>query len=492
MHPNAEVYVRALQARDPRFDGIFFVGIASTRIYCRPICPARVSHPEHRRFFDTAAAAERAGYRPCRRCRPELAPGRSLVHAVSRLAAAAERRIAAGALNGRGVKELAGELCVSERHLRRALREALGVTPLELAQTHRLLLAKRLLTDTTLPVTQVAFASGFQSVRRFNHVFRERYRMRPAELRRRGRERSAPGEMVRLTLSYRPPLAWGVVLEFLGREGVAGVEFVEGRRYARTVMLDGHAGVVIVEDGEEAGRGKRTHAAHLSVDISGSLVPVLMPLIARLRQLLDLDAEPAVIDACLGRAGLDSLVTKRPGVRVPGAFDGFEVALRMLLRSGPWRPREGDPAAVVTEALGEPIVTGLPGLDRLPPGPDRVAEAGTGRLIQLGVPPRRAHATVTLARAVAAGTLRLEPGCDVDETRRALTELTGVSDRLAAMIVMRALSWPDALPDADLLLQAAAGSSGAAALRARAEAWRPWRAYAAAHLWLESFERNHR
>ena len=182
--PTADVWERALGARDPRFDGIFYVGIITTRVYCRPVCPARVSYHDHRRFFDSAASAERAGFRPCLRCRPELAPGRALMDAVPRLARVAAYRIAAGALNGHDVASLAGELGVSERHLRRALEREIGVSPVELAQTHRLLLAKRLLADTSLPVTRIAFAAGFQSLRRFNSVFRERYRLSPSSLRR--------------------------------------------------------------------------------------------------------------------------------------------------------------------------------------------------------------------------------------------------------------------------------------------------------------------
>jgi len=487
-----EIYVRALQARDPRFDGIFFVGITSTRIYCRPICPARVSHPEHRRFFDTAAAAERAGFRPCRRCRPELAPGRSLVHAVSRLAEAAARRIAAGALNGRSVRDLARELCVSERHLRRALQKAYGVTPIELAQTHRLLLAKQLLTDTTLPVTQVAYASGFQSVSRFNHTFRERYRMRPTELRRQGRSRSARAdETLRLTLSYRAPFAWDAVLATLAREAVDGAEVVEGRSYCRTVRIDGHSGVIRVEDGAFAsGRRNGRQVSHLNVAVSASLVPVLMPLIARSRQFFDLDAEPAVIDGCLARAGLEALVEARPGVRLVGSIDAFEAAIRVVLRGGLPRPRGVDPAAAVAEALGEQVETGIPGLTRVFPDADRIAEAGAGRLIALGVPPRRAEATEALARAVADGALELAPGGNVSATRRALAELPGVGARLATLIVMRALSWPDAFPARDPVLRRAVGAADAAALRDRARAWCPWRAYAATRLWLDGLSAN--
>src|SRR5574341_470256 len=237
-----EAYHRALGARDPRFDGVFFVGITTTGIYCRPVCPARVSDPRRRRFFDSAAAAERAGFRPCLRCRPELAPGRARCDAVSSLADMAANRIAAGALNGRGVGSLAAELGVSERHLRRAVEQELGVSPLELAQTHRLLLAKQLLSDTNLSVTRIAFASGFQSLRRFNTVFRERYRMPPSALRKVRRQRGVTSDpashYVRLALSCRPPLAWNELLEDFKRATLPGAELFDGERYGRTVSID--------------------------------------------------------------------------------------------------------------------------------------------------------------------------------------------------------------------------------------------------------------
>src|SRR6266704_1771716 len=236
-----EAYALAVDARDPRFDGVFYVGITTTRIYCRPVCPSRLAYDHHRRFFDSAAAAERAGFRPCLRCRPELAPGRTVVAALSRLAHAAAQRIAAGALNGRSVADLARGLGVSERHLRRALEREIGVSPLALAQTHRLLLAKRLLVDTDLPVTRVAFASGFRSLRRFNSVFRERYGLSPSALRPRGVGRREY-ETVRLTLAYRPPFAWDVLIALLAREALPGVEVVRDGRYARTVRLAGERG----------------------------------------------------------------------------------------------------------------------------------------------------------------------------------------------------------------------------------------------------------
>ncbi|MEJ7809932.1 MAG: AlkA N-terminal domain-containing protein [Gemmatimonadaceae bacterium] len=494
---HADVCARALDARDARFDGLFFVGIITTRVYCRPVCPARVSYREHRRFFESAAAAEHAGFRPCLRCRPELAPGRALIDAVPRLADAAAQRIGAGALNGHSVADLARELGVSDRHLRRALERALGVSPVELAQTHRLLLAKRLLSDTGLSVTRVAFASGFQSLRRFNAAFREQYRMPPSALRRApaasraARDPRAEGtaparDLLRLTLAYRAPLAWDVLLGLLRRDAIPGVDIMEGQRYGRTVQLEGRSGVVFAEDAAAPASDGAPAAAHLNVDVSPSLVPVLMPLLARLRRLFDLDAEPAAIDAHLAQGGLGALVTRWPGVRIPGALCGWEVALRLLLRGRPW------PGAVTTDlarrvvsALGESIDTGVPALTRLAPSAERVAEAGAARLEALGVPRGRADAIATVARVVAGGTLRLEPGGDTAGTRRALLEIEGIGDRLATTIVMRALYWPDALPVSDRLLQRAAGVSGAAELLACAERWRPWRAYAALHLWLQ-------
>jgi AraC family transcriptional regulator of adaptative response / DNA-3-methyladenine glycosylase II len=490
---------RAARTHDPRFDGVFFIGIITTRIYCRPICPARVSVASHRRFFVSAAAAERAGYRPCLRCRPELAPGRAPVDAVSRLAFAAAHRIGAGALNGRSVADLARDLRVSERHLRRALEREVGVSPIELAQTHRLLLAKRLIADTALPVTRIAFDSGFQSLRRFNTAFREHYGLNPSSLRRAsrpagGRRESAAvaaNDSVRLTLAYRSPFAWDVLLRFLAHDALPGVETVQGARYGRTVRLGGRSGVVLVEDAAAAPRGARRAAkTHLDVEVSLSLVPALLPLLARLRHLFDLDAEPAVIDAHLAQGGLGALLARRRGLRIPGALDGFEAALGALLGSAGARGA-GDAAAGelrrrLTLALGEPLATGVPGLDRLAPTAERVAEAGAVRLRALGIARRGAVALEAVARAIADHHLALEPGGDLGEAHRALRAIAGVSDRLATLIVMRTLYWPDAFPVSDPALQRAAGASGPAALRARAEPWRPWRAYAALHLWIES------
>ena len=465
LEERTEVMARALDARDPRFDGLFFVGITTTGIYCRPVCPARISDPSRRRFFASAAAAERAGFRPCRRCRPELAPGRSAVDAIARLAYAAERRIAAGALNGRSVADLATELGVSHRHLRRAVTQQLGVSPIELAQTHRLLLAKQLLSDTSLSVTRVAYASGFQSLRRFNAAFRQAYRMTPSAVRRREVLERAP---LRLTLSYRAPFAWEALLARLEADAVSGVDAVIGRCYATTISLDGHAGTVLVADAALGGRHKGCDRSHLVIEASDSLVPVLMPLLGRLRHMFDLDAEPAVIDAHLADAGLREMVAERPGLRVPGALDGFDVAIRLLAGTSA--------TAVLVAALGArletPRETGGATLTLVMPDAARVAGADVGQIAALGVPRSKAETIVALARVVVEGALRLEPGADVAAAADALASVPGIEPHVAAFILMRALSWPDAFPATD------------PRLFARAEAWRPWRSYAAMHLLL--------
>jgi AraC family transcriptional regulator, regulatory protein of adaptative response / DNA-3-methyladenine glycosylase II len=279
------------------------------------------------------------------------------------------------------------------------------------------------------------------------------------------------------------PLDWELVTGLLAREAMPGVIVVEGDRYGRTVSLDGRSGVVLAKN--------VAAKAQLDVAVSLSLLPVLMPLLVRLRHLFDLDAEPAVVDDYLAQNGLAPLVRRRPGIRIPGALDGFEVALRSLLLSA----NGGEEAASdlllrVVCALGEEIDTGIPTLTRLAPSPERVAQAGPSALAALGMPRRSAEAIASVARALAGGTIRLEPGRDAGATHRALMEMEGVGERLATMIVMRALYWPDAFPASDPALQRAAGASSRSELRAMAERWRPWRAYAAQHLWLHDEERG--
>jgi AraC family transcriptional regulator of adaptative response / DNA-3-methyladenine glycosylase II len=478
-----EVCHRAVDARDARFDGVFLVAITTTRIYCRPTCPSRRATPTNRRFFRSVVVAERAGFRPCLRCRPELAPGRSRVDAVARLARAAVDLIACGALNGHSVAELASALCVSERQLRRALRREAGVTPLELAQTQRLLLARQLLADTSLSITRIAFASGFNSLRRFNGVFKERFGMAPRALRQasvkgaararavisENRVSTLEPEPLRLTLAYRPPLAWLPLLAMIRRYATPGIEAVVGARYGRAVFINGYGGVVFVED--------LPVKSCLLVDISASLLPVLMPLLVRLRRLFDLDAEPAIIAAHLEEGGLGNLIAQRPGLRLPGAFDGFEFATTAILTGG--APMSGQRlVSRLVEALGESVEGGA--LRGSLPSAVRIVEVGLDTLHRIGISGRRAETVLALAGLVAGGDLRLEPGSDARSAWRALRSV-GINRALATTIVVRALSWPDTFPATDVRLQRLVGVSNPSALRSRAESWRPWRSYAALH-----------
>ncbi len=469
--PDDDTLFSALRARDTRFDGVFFVGISTTGIYCRPICPARSARRTSCHFFPSAAAAERAGFRPCLRCRPELAPGRAPVDSVSRLAHAAATRIEDGALENGSLEDLAAELGVSDRHLRRATESAFGVAPVELAQTHRLLLAKRLLTDTALPVMEVALASGFRSLRRFNALFRERYRLTPTAIRRSLPEaqREAGAPLV-CHLAYRPPLAWAELLAFLADRAVRGVERVEAGRYLRTAEISGHQGWLSVSPARE-GR------AALRVEISSSLSPVVGSVLTRVRRLFDLSAAPESIARQLG-----PLAETHPGLRVPGAFHGFEIAVLVILGQDVTVAAATTLARRFALAFGAKIETPHAALDRLTAQPARVARAPLGDIAALGIARPAAAALLALARAMAQGELVLAPGHDPDATVARLRQLPGVSSGTAQSIVMRTLAWPDAFPETDLPLCHAAGNLGTAEWRARAESWRPWRSYAVLHL----------
>lgn len=477
---------RALEARDARFDGVFFVGITSTGIYCRPICPARATLRKNRRFFSTAAAAERSGFRPCLRCRPELAPGFARIDAVPRLAESAAARIAAGALNGRGIDDLAAEFGVSGRQLRRAMQQELGVSPIELAQTHRLLLAKRLLTDTSLSISNVAYASGFQSLRRFNALFSTRYRMKPDALRKRRSRQAAsdPNSGVTLTLSYRPPIDWDALLAFLAARATPGVEVVANGSYARTVRMGDRAGSVRVWRSES--RTASSNAAsviHLAV--SAAIVPSLMQVCARVRHLFDLDADPIRIEAHLAASGLAPLRDLRHGLRVPGAFDGFELAIRAILGQQVSVKGATTLMARLTAAFGEVADVGDPALTRTAVTAERLASARVASIRAIGLTEARAATVHALARRVAEGGLQLEPDVDVRAVTRQLLDVPGIGPWTAEYVAMRALHWPDAFPSGDLVLRRRAGNITAARLLKAADAWRPWRAYAAMQLWMK-------
>ncbi|HTT11628.1 MAG TPA: AlkA N-terminal domain-containing protein [Burkholderiaceae bacterium] len=470
----------ALKARDSRFDGGFFVGVSTTGIYCRPICTARTPKRDHCRFFANAAAAESAGFRPCLRCRPEIAPGVARgvapVDAVRGAAHWLASRIEEGAMNDGGSERLASEYGLSSRQLRRALIAEYGVTPIELAQTRRLLLAKQLLTETSLPLARVAFASGFSSVRRFNACFRSRYRLNPGALRKRQAPRADAS--VVLQLAYRPPLAWDALREFLVTRGAAGVEAADGARYVRTVALHGKRGWISATPLE--------HKPALQVEVAVDLLAVLTPLLARLRRMFDLDANPAIIEERLrDDARMRRLLRRRPGLRVPGAFDGFELALRAVLGQQVSVKAASTLFSRFAETFGAAAATPYPQLRRHAPTAEAVAQAPVQRLRDLGLTRQRAASASALARAVADGKLVLEPGGAVAPTLERLLELPGIGPWTAQYIAMRALRDADALPPGDLGLLKALRLDHPRKVIEHAQKWQPWRAYAALHLWTE-------
>ncbi len=472
MHLDPGQCYRALLSHDTRFDGRFFVGVATTRIYCRPVCTAKTPLARNCSFFPSAAAAEARGFRPCLRCRPELAPGYAVVDANARLAQSAAGLIEDGRLAEESLAELAGTLGVTDRHLRRVFQQAFGVAPVEYAQTQRLLLAKRLLTDTGLPVIDVAMASGFASLRRFNDLFRTRYRMTPGDLRRTA-AKDSPSQTLSFDLAYRPPYDWDAMLSFLERRAIAGVESVERSRYLRTVRV--------------AARGESTgwisvapspRRAALRVAVSASLANALPLVLGRVKHLFDLSCHPEEIGAALG-----AVAKRHPGLRLPGTIDGFEVAVRAILGQQVTVKAASVIAARFSHAFGAPIVTPHASLTTLFPRAADIAALEPARIAERGIVRTRARAIVHLAREVAGGRLRLDPSADVDATIAALDALPGVGPWTAQYIAMRALAWPDAFPHPDVAVLKAMNESRAAAALATAESWRPWRAYAVLHLW---------
>ena len=471
---------KALTSRDPRFDGIFFVGVTSTGIYCRPICPARTPKQRNCRFFESAEAAEKASFRPCLRCRPELAPGSAPVDNAHRIANLLVHRIDEGLIDdGAGLEEIAAQFELSSRQLRRIVQKELAVSPIELMQTRRLLLAKQLLTETKLPVTHIAFASGFSSLRRFNDAFSKQYRMPPSRLRMKVAEHPSEisaTETSTLQLAYRPPYDWEGILEFLRARTIRDVEFVTRDSYSRTVRLGKHSGWIRI-----------THAPErraLMVEFTHSLTPVLPALLGRLRSLFDLSARPDLISAHLMKDKLlKKHVSQNPGLRIPGAFDGFEMALRAIVGQQITVKAATTLACRLAEAFGKPIKTPYAELSRLSPLAERLAQANVNDIASLGIVSTRAASIIALARAFTAGKLKLEAGANPETMIERLVALPGIGSWTAHYIAMRALRWPDAFPKEDIAVRNSLGGISAKQADEMSQRWRPWRSYAVMHLW---------
>lgn len=470
----------ALKSRDPRFDGVFYVGVTSTGVYCRPICPVKIPKRENCQFYPNAGAAEKASFRPCLRCRPELAPGHAPVDQAHRLADLIVHRMDEGlADEGAGLEEIAAQFHLSSRQLRRIVQQELGVSPIELIQTRRLLLAKQLLTDTKLPVIDVAFASGFSSLRRFNDAFSTHYRMPPTRLR---KEAAAhPGKLhatdtSTLQLGYRPPYDWEAMLQFLAARAIREVEFVSGGTYSRTVRLGEHTGWIKVSNAAAKNA--------LQVEFTHSLTPVLPALLGRLRNVFDLAARPDIVAAHLMQdPRLKAGVMQRPGLRVPGGFDGFEMAVRAILGQQITVQAATKIACRYAEALGEKIETPFPELSRLTPLAAKVTRATLEDVASLGIIRTRAACILAMAEAIRSGALQLEPGANPEATIAQLVTFPGIGPWTAHYIAMRALRWPDAFPKEDIAVRNKLGGVTAKQAEAMSQAWRPWRSYAVLHVW---------
>ena len=480
--PASEVCYRALQSRDARFDGLMYTGVTSTGIYCRPVCPARTPHLSNCRFFGSAAAAQTAGFRPCLRCRPETAPEFASWRGTSNTVSRALALISEGALDGEGngVEQLANRLGVGERQLRRLFLQHLGVSPVSVAQTRRVLFAKQLIHDTQMPMTDVAMAAGFGSLRRFNETFRDLFQRPPSALRRKSATRQEENE-VSLRLRYRPPYDWDCMLEFLRARAIPGVEVIDGARYLRTVEVDGKMGSVSVSHLRDR--------ASLAVSIRFPEVRLLPLIVARVRRLFDLGADIETIDEHLsGDAMLAPLVAQRPGLRAPGGWDGFEIAVRAVLGQqitvAAARRLAGQLVALHGRKIPESFLM-HPGLYQAFPSAKTLASVSS---LGLGMPAARLSALRALAEETVADPSLFQPFGSVEETITRLRTIRGIGEWTAQYIALRAVREMDAFPATDIgLLRGAASVTGETTtstdLLGRAECWRPWRAYAAQHLW---------
>jgi AraC family transcriptional regulator of adaptative response / DNA-3-methyladenine glycosylase II len=475
---------QAILSRDRRFDGRFFTGVVTTGIYCRPVCPVVPPKFKNMRFFACAAAAEAAGFRPCKRCRPETAPGTPAWVGTSAVVTRALRWISDGALDDGKVEALATRLGIGGRQLRRLFAQHLGASPVDVARARRVHFARALIDDTDLPITEVALSAGFASIRQFNHAVRATFGAPPTALRRRRARRRLPAHLggVVVRLAYRPPLAWAALLRFLGMRAIPGVEVVEGETYRRTIEVNAMAGHVEVWPDSDA----QALLMRIQLPRHDSLIEV----VDRVRRLFDLDADPLRISEHLRQSPqLAPLLDGLPGVRVPGAWDAFELAVRAILGQQVTVRGATTLAGRLVRTCGTPIEYGRGGLTHLFPRPEALADAD---LTRIGLPRTRAATIRTLAASVARGDFAFDASSDVEDAVARLCAIDGMGPWTAHYIAMRALGEPDAFPSTDLGLRRALGNGDgplpAAEVSRLAAAWRPWRAYAAMYLWLGDAE----
>ena len=476
---DAAACYRALVSRDPRFDGRFFTGVTTTGVYCRPICPARTPGRGNVKFYPCAAAAEADGFRPCRRCRPDTAPGTPAWQGAPVTVARGLRLIRDGVLDEEGLDAFAARLGLGARQVRRLFETHVGATPSDIARLRRVHFARALLDDGSLRLTDIAFASGFQSVRQFNHAFRQTFKAAPRSLR--GRDaRAGDDGVLEMRLAFRPPFDHVWLLDLLAGRAAPGVEAVADGEYRRTIAIGDARGWMAVRRAK--GPGSRGNA--LAVRVSAGLGAHLMRIASGTRRVFDLDADPATIGRALSTdARMAALVRKRPGLRVPGAWHPFEIATRAIVGQQVSVEAATTIVGRVVARAGEAVTTPFPELTRVFPDPAAVAAAD---LSNIGMPGRRTDTLKRFAAGVADGRIVLEIAGSYEETVRALCEIPGIGPWTAEYIALRALGEPDAFPAGDLGLRKALGNGAPAAERdvaAMSEAWRPWRGYAAMYLW---------
>ena len=473
----------ALKAKDARFDGRFFVGVSSTGIYCRPVCRAKLPKIENCTFYRTAAEAEQAGYRPCLMCRPELAPGFSRTDATANLAYQAVRMLEENCGNGENLNELSRRLGCTDRHLRRVFTAEYNVSPVQYLQTCRLLLAKNLLTDTDLSVLKVAMTAGFGSLRRFNDLFKKHYKLSPTGLRKRGPEERKHSSDVTLALGYRPPYRWEEMLNFLAGRAIAGVEVVRNGEYMRTVHL------VTPEKKHVYGWlrvGHKPQKNVLTITVNETLLPVLPQVLARVRHLFDLHCDPEAVYQTLSsmndiRPGLCIL-----GLRLPGCFNAFEMAVRAVLGQQISLKAASTLAARIVDAYGKPVETGIEGLTRDFPSPGDILSLDgpiENHFGPLGVTATRSRTIHELARAIVQGLINFDVCARPEEEIKKLISIRGIGRWTAQYIAMRAMEWPDAFLETDVGVKKALEPYTSKEILKMAEAWRPWRSYATVNLW---------
>lgn len=464
---------RARLSRDPRFDGKFYIGVVGSGVYCRPICPAPTAKEKNVRYFPTAAAAAEAGFRPCLRCRPECSPGTPAWLGTSTTVSRALRLIAESGLEEGGLEDLAERLGVGSRHLRRLFIRHLGATPSAVAQTRRLHFAKKLIDETRLPMGQIALAAGFGCVRRFNAAIRKTYKRTPTQIRCLVRQRAVEAEnQYVFHLRFRPPYDWNGMLAFLAARATPGVEAVEKGTYLRSMCVNDLPGYFAVSLDE----------AHnsLTVQIQFGDPRSLFFIIERIRAMFDLNADWSDIAEVLkADPALRELMDSAPGLRVPGCWNGFELATRAILGQQIRVSSATVVAGRIAKSFGRPF-SGMRALTHLFPTPQILADAD---LTGIGLTKARAETIRALARAVARGQISFEGIVDSESFRSQLTEIPGIGNWTAQYVAMRALGEPDAFPAEDVAMRSALGLATSARLERRAEPWRPWRSYATMYLW---------